>query len=114
MGNKKVFKKKIEKLLSLGATLSSKAQAYLEKEFKPSPNHSPKGCGKIFEYKRKGLHITGACGDIGYTDGFVPLCEEEKMNSSDNKECVNCGMVEGKHPSKFGLCRFFTTKEVQK
>ena len=48
------------------------------KKFKPSPNHSPKGCGKIFEYKRKGIHITGACGDTGYTDGFIPLCEECK------------------------------------
>ena len=32
------------------------------------------GCGKLFEYERKGIHITGACGDTGYTDGFIPLC----------------------------------------
>ena len=42
-----------------------------------------KGCGKIFEYKRKGLHITGACGDTNYTDGFIPLCPEcSKKNHS--------------------------------
>ncbi len=79
-----IFQKRVDELageeLTNHSPLESPKDSFSSKDKEPEESGSrissgsPKGCGKIFEYKRKGIHITGFCGDTNYTDGFIPLC----------------------------------------